>query len=107
LNALWHHAFSHREVGSGGIMGWAHEMSAWFALTAGDCRGVIAAGVTGERAAGNHSVAVQLIAQQAKAYARMGDRSEMQVALERGRAALDRMAYPSNIDNHFVVVSCI
>jgi len=92
-----------KEVGSGGIMGWAHEMSAWFALTAGDYRGVIAAGKTGEIAAGSHSVSVQLIAQQAKAYARMGDTIEMQSALERGRVALDRMTYPSNIDNHFVV----
>jgi hypothetical protein len=92
-----------KEVGSSGIMGWAHEMSAWFALTAGDYRGVIAAGKTGELAAGNHSVSVQLIAQQAKAYARMGNKTDMQAALERGRVALDGMAYPSNIDNHFVV----
>ncbi|QYN26240.1 XRE family transcriptional regulator [Amycolatopsis sp. DSM 110486] len=92
-----------REVGSPGILGWAHEMSAWFALTAGDYRGVVAAGQAGEAAAENHSVSVQLIAQQAKAYARMGRREEMESTLERGRVALDKMEYPSNIDNHFVV----
>ncbi|WP_328613274.1 XRE family transcriptional regulator [Amycolatopsis sp. NBC_00355] len=92
-----------REVGSSGILGWAHEMTAWFALTAGDYRGVLAAGQAGELAADNHSVSVQLIAQQAKAYARMGRRAEMETTLERGRVALDRMEYPTNIDNHFVV----
>lgn len=92
-----------KEVGSSGVLGWAHEMSAWFALTAGDYRGVIAAGKTGELAADNHSVAVQLIAQQAKAYARMGKLPEMESTLERGRVALDKMEYPSNVDNHFVV----
>lgn len=92
-----------KEVGSSGILGWAHEMSAWFALTSGDYRGAIAASRTGEAAAGNHSVAVQLIAQQAKAYARMGQRDEMQRTLERGRSLLDAMPYSENVDNHFVV----
>lgn len=92
-----------KEVGSGGIIGWAHEMQAWFALTSGDLRSVIAASEAGEQAAGNHSVRVQLIAQQAKAYARMGRREDMQHTLERGRVALEGMPYPGNVDNHFVV----
>lgn len=92
-----------KEVGSGGIMGWAHEMRAWFSLTSGNYRGVLSAGKAGEAAAGNHSVTVQLIAQQAKAYARMGERDEMQRTLERGRAMLDGMSYPDNVENHFVV----
>lgn len=78
-------------------------MRAWFALTSGDFRGVVAASEAGEVAAGNHSVAAQLIAQQAKAYARMGRSQEMHAALERGRVVLDKMPYPENIDNHFVV----
>lgn len=92
-----------KEVGSSGILGWAHEMQAWFALTSGNYRGVIAAAESGQQAAGNHSVAVQLIAQEAKAWARMGRTEEMQGALERGRVALDGMPYPENIENHFVV----
>lgn len=92
-----------KEVGSGGITGWAHEMQAWFALTSGNLRGAIAAGEAGETAAGNHSVTVQLIAQQAKAYARMGMRNEMLRTLERGRVALEGMPYPDNVENHFVV----
>ncbi|MGW7536583.1 helix-turn-helix domain-containing protein [Amycolatopsis sp. NPDC054798] len=92
-----------KEVGSDGILGWAHEMTAWFALTAGDYRGVLAAGKAGELVSGSHSVSVQLIAQQAKAYARMGMRAEMNKTLERGRLVLDKLEYPANIDNHFVV----
>lgn len=92
-----------KEVKSNGIVGWAHEMRAWFALTSGDYRGVVAAGETGELAAGTHSVGAQLIAQQAKAFARMGQKQEMDAALERGRVVLDKMPYPENIDNHFVV----
>lgn len=92
-----------KEVGSTGILGWAHEMRSWFALTSGDYRGAVLAGEAGELAAGKHSVSVQLIAQQAKAYARMGKRDEMQSTLERGRLALESMPYPENVDNHFVV----
>jgi tetratricopeptide (TPR) repeat protein len=92
-----------QEVGSPGILGWAHEMRAWFALTSGDYRGVIAAANAGVEAAGGHSVAVQLIAQEAKALARMGRRDDMDEALERGRVLLDSMPYPENTANHFVV----
>ncbi len=91
------------EAGSNGIVGWAHEMRAWFALTSGDYRGVVAAAEAGQAAAGDHSVAVQLIAQEAKAYARMGRLPEMRDALERGRVLLDSIPYPENVDNHFVV----
>jgi transcriptional regulator with XRE-family HTH domain len=86
-----------------GIVGWAYEMRAWFALTAGDYRGVLAAAEAGKAAAGSHSVGAQLIAQEAKAYARMGKGREMQDALDRGRVLLDRLPYPENIENHFVV----
>ncbi len=92
-----------KEVGSTGVLGWAHEMRSWFALTSGDYRGAVLAGEAGELAAGKHGVSVQLIAQHAKAYARMGKREEMQATLERGRLALESMPYPENVDNHFVV----
>lgn len=47
-------------------------MRASFALTSGDYRGVVAAAQTGQGLAGTHSVGVQLIAQEAKTYARDG-----------------------------------
>ena len=41
--------------------------------------------------------------QQAKAWARIGDRRQTEVALDRGRRRLDSMPYPENLDHHFVV----
>ncbi|MFH9426387.1 XRE family transcriptional regulator [Streptomyces sp. NPDC017529] len=85
------------------VKGWAHEMRAWFALTAGDYRGVIAAADAGITAAPTESVAVQLWAQKAKAWARIGDRQQTEVALDSGRRLLETLPYPDNIENHFVV----
>ena len=92
-----------RESGDPGIIGWAHEMLAWFHLTAGNYRAVIPAAESGTLAAPSHSVSVQLFGQQAKAYARLGMREEVHAALERGRELLDRLPYPENPANHFVV----
>lgn len=85
------------------IAGWAHEMKSWFSLTTGDFRGVIAAARTGAEIAPSHSVAVQLAAQEAKAWARVGDRRQVELALDRGRQKLEGMPYPENVANHFVV----
>ncbi|MFI1095112.1 XRE family transcriptional regulator [Streptomyces sp. NPDC020917] len=85
------------------VTGWAHEMRAWFALTTGDYRGVIAASQAGSESAAHHGVAVQLAAQEAKAWARIGDRRQTEVALDRGRRLLEGMPYPENLDHHFVV----
>ncbi|GAA4846297.1 hypothetical protein GCM10023235_23670 [Kitasatospora terrestris] len=91
------------EAEHAGIQGWANEMRAWFALTTGDYRGVIAASKAGAEVAAHQGVAVQLAAQEAKAWARLGDRRQAEVALERGRRLLEGMPYPENLDNHFVV----
>jgi hypothetical protein len=91
------------EAGSTQIVGWAHEMRAWAALTRGDYRGVIAAAQAGTDSARGESVVVQLAAQEAKAWARMGDRQQAEVALDRGRRLLESLEHPSNLDNHFVV----
>lgn len=85
------------------IQGWAHEMRAWFALTTGDYRGVIASSEVGETIATGRGVAVQLAAQRAKAWARLGDRRQVAVALDQGRSLLDSLEHPSNLDHHFVV----
>src|SRR5215471_18045724 len=85
------------------IPGWAHEIRAWINLTSGDYHGVIAAARAGLEAAPHHGVAVQLAAQEAKAWARIGDRRQTEVALDRGRRLLDVLPYPDNLDHHFVV----
>ena len=91
------------ETGNAEVMAWAQEMRAWFALTRGDYRGVIAAADTGHAVAPSGSAAVQLHAQKAKAWARIGDRRQVEVALDHGRALLEHMPYPANLDNHFAV----
>lgn len=85
------------------IQAWAHEIRAWMALTTGDYHGVVAAAQAGADVAPHHSVAVQLAAQEAKAWARIGDRRKTEVALDRGRRLLDSQPYPENLDHHFVV----
>lgn len=92
-----------QESGSADVVGWAHEMLSWFHLTAGNYRGVIAAAEAGIQAAPEHSVAVQLYGQQAKAYARMGRPEEVRRAMDQGSRVLDRLPYPDRPDNHFVV----
>ena len=85
------------------ITAWAYEVRAWMALTTGDYHGVVAATKAGTDVAPHSSVAVQLAAQEAKAWARIGDRRQTEVALDRGRRLLDSMPYPENLDHHFVV----
>jgi hypothetical protein len=91
------------EADHGEIIAWAHEMRAWINLTTGDYHGVVAAARNGTQVTMHHSVAVQLFAQEAKAWARMGDRRQTEVALDKGRRLLETLPYPENLDNHFVV----
>lgn len=85
------------------IIGWAHEMSAWFSLTDGDYRGVVAAADAGVEAAGQRDVSVQLMAQKAKALARTGQNTNLQITLDAGRQLLEGLPYPSDVSHHFVV----
>jgi hypothetical protein len=57
----------------------------------------------GKVVASRSSVAVQLAAQRAKAWARMGDRRQVEVALDEGRTLLEALPYPGDLDNHFIV----
>lgn len=91
------------ESGSAHVIGWAHEMSAWFALTQGNYRAAIDAAQAGQVASRGTSVAVQLAAQEAKAWARIGDQRNVAQALERGRQLLEQLPYPERPENHFVV----
>jgi hypothetical protein len=91
------------EAGNADIVGWAHEMRAWFALTGQDYRGTLAAAEAGTVIAPGRGVAVQLAAQQAKAWARLGERRRVETALDRGRTLLESLPHPENPDHHFVV----
>ena len=85
------------------VMGWAHEMSAWFSLTDADYPGVIAAADAGIAVAGKRDVSVQLHAQRAKAFARVGDRRNLEIALDTGRRLLEDQPYPDDLSHQFVI----
>ncbi|WP_406363391.1 XRE family transcriptional regulator [Streptomyces sp. NBC_01579] len=91
-----------READNPEISGWAHEMRAWFALTTGDYRGILAASQAGTDASPKHGVAVQLAAQEAEGWARLGDRRQTEVALDRGRKLLEGMPYPENLAHEVI-----
>jgi hypothetical protein len=74
-------------------------MRAWINLTTGDYHGVFAAARSGTEVTQQHSVAVQLFAQEAKAWARLGDQRQTEVALDKGRRLLDTLPYPENLDH--------
>ncbi|WP_325038815.1 helix-turn-helix transcriptional regulator [Kribbella sp.] len=90
------------ESGNPDIIGWAHEMTAWFALTQGQFKRAVHASLKGQAAAPNSSVTVQLMAQEAKAKARLGE-SALNGLLEAGRELLHHLPYPDRPDNHFMV----
>lgn len=91
------------EGGNAEIVGWSYEMTAWFALTQSRYRAVLEAAQAGQHAASAGSAAVQLVGQEAKAYARLGDIAAVRNALDRGRDLLDSMPAPDRPDHHFVV----
>jgi tetratricopeptide (TPR) repeat protein len=91
------------EAANASISGWAHELRAWFALTNGRYREVIEAAQAGQDIAPGRSVSVQLLAQEAKAWARMANQRNTIRALEKGRVLLESLPYPDRPDNHFVV----
>ncbi|GAA3178321.1 hypothetical protein [Nonomuraea roseoviolacea] len=91
-----------RQVGHGELMGWAHEMSAWFALVEGRYEDVVTAARMGQAVAGQTSAMVQLTLQEARGLARIGDRREADRALTRGAGVLSRLPMPDNPDHHFV-----
>lgn len=85
------------------IIGWTHEMAAWFALTQGRFDDVLRSSSQGLTVASNHRVAVQLAGQRAKALGRMGDLQGVRDALDTGQALLNKLALPDRLDNHFTV----
>jgi transcriptional regulator with XRE-family HTH domain len=91
------------EAGTADIIGWTHEMSAWFALTQGRYRSVLDATSAGRATAPNHSVVVQLAGQDAKALGRMGDVQGVRQSLEFGRRRLEHTTSPLRPEHHFAV----
>jgi hypothetical protein len=91
------------EGGNPEVVGWSFEMEAWFALTQQRYQAVLEAAISGQAAAPGGSAAIQLFGQQAKAYARLGNRKGVRDVLDQGRALLASRPAPSRPDHHFLV----
>lgn len=94
------------------IIAWTREMTTWFGLTQARYGDVVVVSKAAQHSARNHSVVVQLIAQQAKALARMRnpgaplsnlENKELHNVLEHGQKLLETFPVPQRTDNHFVV----
>lgn len=92
-------------AGAGEIEAWAHELTAWFALTSGRFDDVLVAVRAGTRCSPRGHAAVQLAGQEAKAWARLGEPPRVEAALERGRRLVEALPPPPPPDprHHFVV----
>jgi hypothetical protein len=91
-----------RQAGHGELMGWAFEMSAWFALMDGRFKQVIEFAQAGQGVAGASSAGVQLILQEANGWSQLGNGRQANAALTQGAAMLSRMPAPDHPDHHFI-----
>ena len=85
------------------ILAWSYEMTAWFALTQGRFANVVSAAQVGCETDSTHSVRAQLLAQRAKALARLGDINGVRKALDAGAHILSSVPPPDRPEHHFMV----
>jgi tetratricopeptide (TPR) repeat protein/transcriptional regulator with XRE-family HTH domain len=90
------------EAGHEELVTWSYELLAWFALVDGRYHETVTLAQTGLELAPSTSAGVQLAVQQAKAWSRLGDRREAEVAMRRAAGALARLPVPFNPEHHFV-----
>ena len=90
------------QAGHGEIIAWSYELAAWFALTEGRYRDVVAYSQAGQAHAGLTNAMVQLVLQQARGEARLGERKDVHASLGQGARLLEQMPKPEHPENHFV-----
>lgn len=91
-----------QQAGSGQIIAWSYEMTAWFALTEGRYNDVTDYTQAGQQYAGMTNAMVQLVLQQARGQARVGDRHAVHDSLNRGAKLLEQLPRPDHPEHHFV-----
>ncbi|WP_025272735.1 helix-turn-helix domain-containing protein [Haloglycomyces albus] len=92
-----------KEAGHREIEAWSFEMSAWFNLTQGRYRDVLTETKAGLGVGRNYYVSAQLLSQEAKALARLGNAQQVRTALDASRQVVESMSIPDRTDHHFVV----
>jgi hypothetical protein len=90
------------QAGHGEIIAWSYELAAWFALTERRYHDVVAYAQAGQGHAGLTNALVQLVLQQARGQARLGERRDVHAALDQGAKLLERLPKPEHPENHFV-----
>jgi Helix-turn-helix domain len=83
------------------IMAWSFELLAWFALVNNQPRQSLDLAQQGLTLAPTTSAGVQLAMQQARVWARLGQRRETEQALRAGATALARLPPPAHPEHHF------
>jgi transcriptional regulator with XRE-family HTH domain len=90
------------QSGHGEIVAWSYELAAWFALTEGRYHDVVAYARAGQAHAGLTNAMVQLVLQQARGQARLGERKDVHASLDHGAKLLEQLPRPDHPENHFV-----
>lgn len=91
-----------QQAGHGEIVAWSYEVAAWFALTEGRYRDVIDYARAGQEHAGLTNATIQLVLQQARGQARLGDRRAVHSGLDHGAKLLEQLPKPTHPENHFM-----
>ena len=90
-----------KEIGHSELTAWSYEMQAWFALTEGRYGDVVRTAQAAQSIAGENSATVQLVMQEARGQARLGNRKAAESAMERGYSLLQKLP-PVDRPRHFV-----
>jgi tetratricopeptide (TPR) repeat protein len=91
-----------KEGGHQELIAWSFELLAWFALVDGSFHDTIEHADVGLTLAPHTSAGVQLAVQEAKAWARLGDRRGAEDAMRRAATALAKLPVPSHPEHQFV-----
>src|SRR5207248_1158664 len=91
-----------RQAGQAEILAWCLETKAWSALTDGRYRDAVELSHAGQRIAPRGgSAAIQAIAQEGRAWARLGQRAETYDALARVTRLVSPLARPERPEHHY------
>ncbi|HEY6313256.1 MAG TPA: tetratricopeptide repeat protein [Streptosporangiaceae bacterium] len=90
-----------KEIDHPELMAWSYEIQAWFALTEGRYSDVTSIAKAAQSIGGENPAIVQLIMQEARGWAKLGNREAFELAIERAHDLLQKLPaiyYP----RHFV-----
>jgi tetratricopeptide (TPR) repeat protein len=90
-----------KEIDHSELKAWSYEMQAWFALTEGRYSDVTSIAKAAQTIGGENSAIVQLVMQEARGWARLGNQKATESAINRGHDLLQRLPaihYP----RHFI-----